>query len=212
MSRILFGLGNPGPEYRHTRHNLGALIVEEFSRRIPLKKTGKRWHGLWAVGIWKEEEIHLVRPLTFMNLSGMSVKTAVDHTRFPLDSLLVVCDDFTLPFQEIRIRRKGSSGGHKGLESIEQALQTREFPRLRLGIGPLPRDVPPEDFVLSPFTPEESASLPSFVDYAIQAIFCWLEKGIEVAMRTFNRKKTALKPVSSSEVIRKPENPEEVED
>ncbi|MFN4182328.1 MAG: aminoacyl-tRNA hydrolase [bacterium] len=212
MTRILFGLGNPGPEYRHSRHNFGAMVVEEFSRRIPIRKKGRRWHGLWALGIWKEEEIHLVRPLTFMNLSGLSVKSAIEHIHFPLHSLLVICDDFALPFHEIRIRRKGSSGGHKGLESIENALQTSEFPRLRLGIGPIPEGISPEDFVLSPFTPEESAFLPSFIDCAIQAIFCWMEEGIEVAMRTFNRKKPALNPLSSPEIFRKPENPEEVAD
>ncbi len=188
MTKVLVGLGNPGPQYYFTRHNIGARVIEELLHQISVEQKGTIWHSLRAKGIFQGEEIHLIRPLTFMNRSGIVVKIVVQRLKIPLESLLIVCDDFSLPFGYLRFRRKGSAGGHKGLESIEQALQTREFSRLRLGTGPIPQQIDPAEFVLSSFSKPEVLQLSQFLKRAVEAIFCWLENGMEIAMRTYNRR------------------------
>jgi len=180
---LIVGLGNPGREYVSTRHNAGFLLTEELA---------KRWRVEWTAG--KKFQARLARagrkilcqPQTFMNLSGEAVGAVMDFYQLPVTQLLVAVDDADLPLGELRLRASGSSGGHHGLESVEQHLGTREFARLRLGIGR--RDGAREitGHVLGRFNVEETALFGKVLDRAADQAECWLTDGVEKAMNRFN--------------------------
>lgn len=167
--RLIVGLGNPGSRYVRTRHNAGFLAVEGLATKLGADwQSSPKWQGLVA----RNQDLFLLLPQTFMNLSGQAVAALAAFYKIPPAAILVVLDDFALPFGKLRLRTKGSEGGHNGLRSIIEHLGTTEFPRLRLGIGPLPPDEkepapkPLEgwaDFVLAPFTPTELALLPDLL-------------------------------------------------
>lgn len=167
--RLVVGLGNPGPRYELTRHNAGFLALEDLARR-----HGVFWENSrkWKSRLARLGEVLLLLPQTFMNLSGEAVRAVAHFYRIPASAILVVLDDFALPFGTLRWRAQGSAGGHNGLLSILQSLGTSEVPRLRLGIGPRREDgraalVPAEgwaDYVLNPFSSEELAALPEFLE------------------------------------------------
>jgi PTH1 family peptidyl-tRNA hydrolase len=186
--RVIAGLGNPGPKYTRTRHNVGFEAVGRLARS---------WHAAWTLEKKFQAElaraerdgktVMLCRPQTFMNASGEAVGAVVDYYRLPPDGLVVVVDDADLPLGEIRLRSSGSSGGHHGLESIEQRLGTREFARLRIGIGRTTdgrREI--TDYVLAPFTAEEAGVLDEVLAAAAGQLECWLDAGIGKAMSQFN--------------------------
>ncbi len=185
---LIVGLGNPGAEYAGTRHNAGFMVVERLAGR---------WRAKWALDdkfmsrLAKVERegrrLMLGRPQTYMNQSGEAVGKLTKYFRIPLERLLAVVDDADLPLGEIRLRRQGSSGGHRGLKSIEQQLGSREYARLRVGIGRAPgaaREI--TDHVLGRFTAEESALLKKVLDRAADQIECWIKDGIAKAMSQFN--------------------------
>ena len=185
---LIVGLGNPGAEYAGTRHNAGFMVVERLAGR---------WRAKWALDdkfmsrLAKVERdgrrLMLGQPQTYMNQSGEAVGKLTKYFRIPLERLLAVVDDADLPLGEIRLRRQGSSGGHRGLKSIEQHLGSREYARLRVGIGRAPgaaREI--TDHVLGRFTAEESALLKKALDRAADQIECWLKDGIAKAMSQFN--------------------------
>jgi PTH1 family peptidyl-tRNA hydrolase len=184
---LIVGLGNPGAEYAKTRHNAGFLLVEKLAAQW---KTGWTNERKFDARIAKAERsgkrVLLCEPQTFMNLSGETVGALKDFYQLPLKQILVVVDDADLPFGEIRLRAGGSSGGHHGLESIEQHLASREFARLRIGIGR--RDGVREitNYVLGKFDPTENKLLEKVLDRVSGQIECWLEAGIEKAMNQFN--------------------------
>ena len=180
---LIVGLGNPGKEYVRTRHNAGFLLVE---------KLAASWRAGWTLEkkfqarIARPGKKILCEPQTFMNLSGAAVGAVMNFYRVPLASVLVVVDDADLPLGEIRLRKSGSSGGHHGLESIEQHLATREFARLRIGIGRKDGRREITGHVLGQFAADEAALLEKVLARAVDQTECWLAAGIGKAMSQFN--------------------------
>lgn len=185
---LIVGLGNPGAEYARTRHNAGFMVVERLA---------SRWQAEWALDerfrsrLTKAERngrrLALCEPRTFMNLSGEAVGRLKEYFRIPLTHLLVIVDDADLPLGEIRLRKQGSSGGHHGLESIEQHLGTRAYPRLRIGIGRTVNGVREiTGHVLSRFNAAEAGLIEKVLNRAADQVECWLDAGIEKAMSQFN--------------------------
>jgi PTH1 family peptidyl-tRNA hydrolase len=184
---LIVGLGNPGAEYAKTRHNAGFLLVEKLAAQW---KTGWTNERKFDARIAKAERsgkrVLLCEPQTFMNLSGETVGALKDFYQLPLKQILVVVDDADLPFGEIRLRAGGSSGGHHGLESIEQYLASREFARLRIGIGRREGVREITNYVLGKFDLTENKLLEKVLDRVSGQIECWLDAGIEKAMNQFN--------------------------
>ncbi len=176
-----FGLGNPGEQYRYTRHNVGFLTVDRIATRL-----GIRFHHLPGKFVARTEiqkqHLILVKPLLFMNYSGIVVK---EHLIQEPDDFLVVLDDLALPFGTLRLRAKGSAGGHKGLASIIYHLGTEEFPRLRIGIG-FPESTTATDYVLGRWTPMEETQLPNILDLAADACLTVITEGFTAAMNRYN--------------------------
>lgn len=178
------GLGNPGVAYRQTRHNIGFLIADAFCAKNNLVFTKKaRFKAYEANG----NNAVVIKPETYMNLSGESVQSARHFYKLPLEELLVISDDVALPFGELRLRAAGSSGGHNGLKSIEYSLQSQSWARLRVGVGAPPQRQPLEDYVLEPFNALESSSLPDVIKKAVDAIELWAQMGVSKAMTQVNK-------------------------
>ena len=189
--KVVVGLGNPGKEYERDRHNIGFMVVDAFARKHGFEFRRRKFRSALAEGRFGSGKLLLSKPLTFMNLSGEAVAPLAAFYKLPSESLLVVADDLDIPLGEIRLRPKGGSGGHNGLKSIIEHLGTREFPRLRIGIGRPPAGVDPADYVLQPFSPEEVPVVDLVVERAVEAIETWILRGIETAMNEFNRKPIA---------------------
>lgn len=183
---LIVGLGNPGSEYRRTRHNVGFMLVEELAQRCGGKWSRPRNQARWVTCCLAGRQVALVEPLTYMNLSGRAVERALKQFGLKSDALLVVHDDLDLPFGRIRLRPGGSSGGHKGVQSTIDVLRTKEFARLRLGIGrPDERDEV-TDFVLSRFEGDEPRDVIEMLERASKAVEVFVDQGISAAMNQFN--------------------------
>jgi len=191
--RIIVGLGNPGEEYRETRHNVGFRVVDLFAARAGLTFNRRRFHSRAADGKVAGRQVLVLKPRTFVNESGRAVAAAVLGCRVGLDHLLVVLDDFNLSVGRIKIKPRGSAGGHRGLASIIEALGTEEFPRLRLGIGVTGRRCD-RDFVLSRFASEERTAVAAAVERAADAITAWLREDMTRCMERINRRDGAAGP------------------
>jgi len=186
--KLIVGLGNPGAKYALTRHNTGFLVLENFARTNNIKfKINRRFNALVGEGVVGGEKAFLAMPQTFMNLSGNSVRPILNWLKIETDNMFVVVDDIALPFGAIRIKPKGSSGGHNGLNSIIDSISTHEFPRMRLGILGRKSVKDLSNYVLDKFTKAEQKSLPETLDSASQACECWVGQGVNVAMNKFNR-------------------------
>ena len=184
---LIVGLGNPGREYAKTRHNAGFLLVENLAERWRVDwKSEKRFHSRVAKIERDGRRIFLCEPQTFMNASGEAVSALTTFYRVPLKNLLVVIDDADLPLGTIRLRANGSSGGHHGLESIEQHLGTRNFARLKIGTGRQEGAREITDYVLGKFRADEKTLVKKVLETASGQIECWLDAGIEKAMNQFN--------------------------
>lgn len=183
--KVVVGLGNPGSKYDQTRHNIGFELVD----RLALSQSGVKFTRKFDAEIAEIEldfrRVLLVKPTTFMNLSGKSVGQIVQFYKIDLADLLVICDDLSLPLGRIRIRAGGSDGGQKGLRDIARVLGTDKFPRLRLGIGER-GVIDAADFVLARFRPSERASVDNGLLRSLQAIGVWVSQGLEPAMNRFN--------------------------
>jgi len=182
--RCIAGLGNPGKEYTETRHNLGYMVLDRFAEREKIRfSPGK---GEWWEGYKRFDDtgVYLIKPTTFMNNSGIALLDCLNKKKISSDCLLVVFDDAELPLGKIRIRAQGSSGGHKGLESIIYHLGTENFSRLRIGIGRGEGDL--ADWVLSPFTSEEMETIKKSIETAYDAILLWIKEGVEKTMDRYN--------------------------
>jgi peptidyl-tRNA hydrolase, PTH1 family len=184
-ARLILGLGNPGPEYRDTRHNVGFLVIEELARRHRVELGGRECRTL----LGHMGTVWLGMPQTYMNRSGHAAACLVERLGVAPEDLLVVLDDVALPLGTLRLRGLGSPGGHRGLESILESLRTDEVPRLRFGVregeGP-PSGEELVDFVLSPFPPDRRQSVESMVARAADACQCWLAEGLEATMSRYN--------------------------
>lgn len=198
MPRLVLGLGNPGPQYRETRHNVGFHVVEEIARRLGAPFDGGAVRGECGSRVVTAGELTLALPQTFMNRSGYAARCLVEVHGFAPDEILVVYDEVALPLGRLRLRRGGSPAGHRGIESILQQLRTDQVPRLRLGVG---RGIPPPggegaveespppdlaDFVLAPFAPEERDAVAAMVERAAVACETWGADGIDAAMSRWN--------------------------
>ncbi|NLZ38912.1 MAG: aminoacyl-tRNA hydrolase [Firmicutes bacterium] len=185
---IILGLGNPGPQYALTRHNVGFRAIDQLSRvaRIPLYKVN--YHAFWGKGNWAGQAVVLAKPMTFMNNSGKAAAALCRHFGLSPASLFVIYDDLDLPLGALRLRRQGGSGGHNGLKSIIASLQTEEFPRLRIGIGrPASKD-DVVDYVLAPFSRAEEKILAPVLETAVEASRHFILEGIEAAMNRYNKR------------------------
>jgi PTH1 family peptidyl-tRNA hydrolase len=184
---LVVGLGNPGAEYARTRHNAGFLLVERLAQRWRMEwSVERKFQARVARGEACGQRVLLCQPQTFMNLSGEAVGEITGFYRFPLNQMLVAVDDADLPFGEIRLRPSGSSGGHHGLESIEQHLSSREFARLRIGIGRRDGARQIAGHVLGKFDETESGMLEKVLERAVNQVECWLDAGLQKAMSRFN--------------------------
>jgi len=189
--RLIVGLGNPGQEYRRNRHNLGFLVVEELARRLGLAFQPGGPSYLVARKNGPRENLVLLKPLTYMNRSGQAVDSWLRDTGVEGVRPLVVCDDLNLHLGSVRLRPSGSSGGQNGLVSVIEHLGGEDFPRLRLGIAPLDRDIDPADWpdhVLADFDPDEKGAADEMVAHAASALEFWLDHGLESAISRFNRR------------------------
>ena len=167
--KLVVGLGNPGKEYLRTRHNLGHLTINTLASKLNVEL--KRNRALKSeIGRYDRNHALLAKPLTFVNLSGIAVRKLQSKYDMSLSDILVICDDFSLPLGKTRLRMKGSSGGHKGLQSIIDELKAQDFPRLRLGIGPLPLNCDPKEFVLSEFLSEEKETVEEMISEAVEIV------------------------------------------
>ncbi len=181
---VVLGLGNPGPRYERTRHNVGFRCVDLVAREYDVPLSEKRKHVVLGTGSIDHARVVLAKPRTFVNESG----TAADylHQRFgvPMERVLVVYDDMDLPLGALRIRASGGSGGHNGLNSINEAMRTQDYPRVRIGIGRPPRDS--VQHVLSRFSAEEEAAVERAIDWAVDAVKLTVTAGIEASMNYYN--------------------------
>ncbi|NMC27298.1 MAG: aminoacyl-tRNA hydrolase [Syntrophomonadaceae bacterium] len=183
--KIIVGLGNPGPEYKNTRHNIGYMVLEELAARYPVEKQDAKFDALIGQIRIGGEKVLLVKPLTYMNLSGRAVQPLVHWHKLDLQDLIVVYDDMDLPLGRLRIRAGGGSGGHKGIKSIIERLGTSDFARIRLGIGwAVDRDA--VDWVLGRFGTEEEDEARHAVERAADALEKWVTAGLESTMNTYN--------------------------
>ncbi len=183
--KIIVGLGNPGEKYLKTRHNLGFVVIDRVAQQLEIECNQKKFKSLFCKTLIKDEEIILLKPQTFMNLSGFAVKEAMDMYKCDLQNLIVICDDLDLPLGKIRIRSNSGCGGHRGLESIASCLASANFSRLRIGIGRPPIGEP-TDYVLSVFSKEEEGVITEVSERACQVLKVWISEGIEACMNTFN--------------------------
>ena len=183
--RLIVGLGNPGPQYAETRHNVGFQFVDYLAGKHGLNFSTFRFNAHLAFGTVKGQEVVLAKPLTFMNLSGQAVKPLLKSLGVTTANLLVVYDDMDLPLGSIRFRLRGGSGGHRGMQSIIEALGHQDFPRLRFGIG-RPARGDPVDYVLGEFSEEEKAVMALAFERALSVVEGWIEGGVEEALRRFS--------------------------
>jgi PTH1 family peptidyl-tRNA hydrolase len=187
--KIIVGLGNPGREYATTRHNLGFMVIDEIARRLPPVERRNRFRAEVLEIFASGEKIILLKPQTYMNLSGVSVREAMRWYRIPAEETLVVADDIDLVFGAIRMRASGGSGGHNGLKSIIAEIGTEAFPRLRMGIGRGRGQATRQ--VLGRFNPEEETLLPEFVSAGADCALAWRSEGVVAAMNRCNRRPAA---------------------
>ncbi len=186
MKYLIAGLGNPGAEYELTRHNIGFLVLDRLADVQKAEFATGRLADKAEVK-YKGRQLHLIKPNTFMNLSGKAIAYWLQELKIPKENLLVIVDDLALPFGTLRLRTKGSSAGHNGLKNIEQLLNTQDYSRLRFGIG---NDFPKGqqvDYVLSNFSQPEFEALPAFMDKAGEMIFSFCTAGAERTMAQFNQ-------------------------
>lgn len=187
VSWLLVGLGNPGAKYASTRHNMGFLALDGLADREGFRFNKLRfraWTAQWKVG---DQQVLVMKPQTYMNLSGESVGEAARFYKIPADHVLVISDDVSLPAGKLRIRAGGSAGGHNGLKNIIQHLGTDQFPRVRVGVGEKPHpDYDMADWVLGKFQGEDKKAIDQAVKRAADAVECILAEGIDRGMSRFN--------------------------
>ncbi len=179
--RLIVGLGNPGREYRDTRHNVGFMIVDRLAAR---ERVAFRSEKSWQAEVARAGDLVLCKPLTYMNLSGQAARVLSQFHKIDPAQMLIILDDMALPLGKLRLRASGSAGGHNGLRSLIDHLGTRDIPRLRIGIGAAQGEA--TGHVLGRFALEEKATLAQSLDRAVSAVDCVRENGLEAAMTAYN--------------------------
>jgi len=187
--KLVAGLGNPGPRYQGTRHNVGFEVLDRLAERHGLAFEAAPAEALMARWRTGSDVVLLVKPLTFMNLGGEAVGALCRYFRIEVDDVLIVCDDVNLPLGRLRARASGSDGGHNGLKSVARHLGTTAYARLRIGVG---RDDRRDlaDHVLARFTPEERAGIDDAISRSVDAVELWVDQGLAAVMNTYNRVET----------------------
>lgn len=184
---VIAGLGNPGKQYENTKHNIGFITVDFLADRYDIKVNKLKHKALVGEGFIAGKKVLLVKPQTFMNLSGESLREVLAYYKLPVEELVVIYDDIDLPMGSLRIRKKGSAGTHNGMRSIVYQLDSDEFPRFRIGIGG-ERKGDLASYVIGGFRKEDVPLMEEAVTQAAAAVECMLEKGIDIAMGEYNKK------------------------
>jgi PTH1 family peptidyl-tRNA hydrolase len=210
--KLVVGLGNPGPKYEGTRHNIGYAVVDYLAAAPGVGSWRRRFQSRVAETADGSESLLLMKPETFMNLSGRAVREAVDFYKLGPADLLVVCDDIALPLGKLRARAKGSHGGQNGLRSIQEALGTQEYSRLRIGVGSPGEHWDAADYVLGRFKPAERKAVEDAVAQAAQAVLLWVRHGIDVCMNRVNGDPAPEKPKKERPPKPKKDGPPPAED
>lgn len=183
---IIVGLGNPGEQYENTRHNIGFKVVDKVAEKLGIHISKEKFNGMVGEGMYNGKKVILLKPTTYMNLSGSSVVDIVDFYKVPLSELLVVYDDIDIEVGKIRIRPEGSSGTHNGMRNISDMLASHDFPRIRVGTGKPGEGVDLADYVLEKFPEEEREAMKNSVEMAADAVLEILDNGVEKAMNLYN--------------------------
>ena len=198
--KIFVGLGNPTPEYAATKHNVGFMLADRLADELAASAWRERFNALTAETFLDGEKILFVKPQTFMNLSGEAVAPLMNFYKLDAADLTVAHDDMDLPLGMIRLRPKGSGGGHHGVESIIQHLGgEKNFPRVRIGVGRPPKDWTVNHHVLSPFTPQDAQKISAALDELVPAVLCIFQEGIDQAMNKFNPKRKKISETAHNE-------------
>ena len=186
-TKLIVGLGNPGSKYQWTRHNAGFMVLDRFSQDAGIALTRKNFSGLYGEGTYQGERLLLLKPQTFMNLSGRSVAAALNFHKIAIQDLIVIHDDLDIPFGRVKLKEDGGHAGHNGLRSLMQELGSGSFVRLRIGIGrPLHGDA--ADYVLSSFSGDELVNLPRLLDSVVDLLKLAIADGVRKAMSLYHNK------------------------
>lgn len=184
---IIAGLGNPKKEYENTRHNVGFEVIDALADHYGIRVIDRKHRALVGKGVIEGQKVLLAKPLTYMNLSGESLREIIDYYKEdPETQLLVICDDISLDVGQLRIRKKGSAGGHNGIKNIIAHLGTQEFPRIKVGVGDKPKKMDLADYVLSRFSKEDRAAMEDAFKEAAKAVEVMITEGMDTAMNQFN--------------------------
>lgn len=183
---IIAGLGNPEPKYNKTRHNIGFRVLDALAERYSIDVSERKHKGLLGKGIIAGEKVILIKPQTYMNLSGECIRAAADYYKTAPEKIIVLFDDISLDVGKLRVRKKGSAGGHNGIKSIIAHLGTEGFPRLKFGVGGKPPRMDLADYVLGRFSADDEALVEDGVKKACDAVECMLSDGFDAAMNRYN--------------------------
>lgn len=189
--KIIAGLGNPGARFEGTRHNMGFDVIDILADQYGISVDTKKHKALIGKGIIGGEKVILAKPQTYMNLSGESIRELMDYYKADQEDLIVIYDDISLDVGQLRVRAKGSAGGHNGIKNILQHLDSDVFPRVKVGVGEKPPRMDLADYVLGRMDPEDREAAAEAKERAAEAVKCLIEEGTEAAMNRFNAKKKA---------------------
>lgn len=184
--KLIIGLGNPGKTYEQTRHNVGFQVIDHLASKWNAPLTQSKFKGMYSIIHRSEGKVMLLKPLTYMNLSGESVSALMDYYDIAIEDIVVIYDDLDLPNGQLRLRQKGSAGGHNGIKSLIQHLGTQQFNRLRIGISRPPAGMKVPDYVLAKFSKEEKPEVEEAVQKSGEACELWLSKPFLEVMNEFN--------------------------
>lgn len=185
--KCIIGLGNPGPKFEETRHNIGFMVIDELLSRHNWKLDKEKYKGQHTVERLSGEKVMLLKPLTYMNLSGESIRPLMEYYDLNPEDIVVIYDDLDLPPGKVRLRQKGGHGGHNGIRSTIDQLDTKEFPRIRIGVGRPSSPMPVPDYVLGKFQGEDLAAAKESIQKAADACEAWMEKSFLEVMNEFNK-------------------------
>ena len=189
---LIAGLGNPTKEYDKTRHNVGFSVIDVLADRYRIDINEKKHKALCGRGVIEGQKVLLLKPQTFMNLSGESIRAAADYYKIEPEEMIVIYDDISLDVGQLRIRKKGSAGGHNGIKNIIAHLGTQVFPRIKVGVGEKPKNYDLADYVLGHFSKAERAQMEEGDDRATEAVRLILAGEIDAAMNQYNKKQTTV--------------------
>ncbi|MFC4389310.1 aminoacyl-tRNA hydrolase [Gracilibacillus marinus] len=185
--KCIIGLGNPGRKYEKTRHNVGFMVVDELLKRHGWTLQKQKFNGLYTMETLHSEKVLFVEPQTYMNLSGECIQPLIDYYQIDVEDIVVIYDDLDLPLGKVRLRQTGGHGGHNGVRSLIDRLNTKQFNRVRFGIGRPITPIPVVDYVLGTFSKEEEEVLHNSIQHAADAIEAWMNQSFQQVMNDYNQ-------------------------